>query len=643
MCGIAGFLGSPASSAPHETLTAMTDTIAHRGPDASGAWCDVEQSIGLGHRRLSVIDLSPSGAQPMASNSGRYLIAFNGEAYNFSAIRAELAESGYHFRGSSDTEVFLAAFERWGIRSSIPRFSGMFAIAVWDRESHELWLIRDRLGEKPLYYGLVASAWVFGSELKCLKAFPGWRATVNIRAVTQFLRHGYIQSPDSIYTGVAKVRPGTMVRLRMGSPPEEFQYWSAETAAREGMAAPITGGAEEIDSALEATLMEVVRDEMVADVPLGAFLSGGVDSSLIVALMQEQTTRRVRTFTIGFADARYDEAKFASTVAKHLDTDHTELTVSGSDALNLVDRLTDVYDEPLADSSQLPTLLVSQLTRRHVTVALSGDGGDEIFGGYSWHRRRGMLERVAQAMPHMLRTPVGLALGAAGNPGNDTMMAVVAKLSRNNSSRTALSLSRLSGMLLGHGEQDLFSAAQALDPNAVRLLNPALQRDAGTGALRGPWLGDDAALESRMLLDAVTYLPDDLLVKVDRASMAFALETRAPLLDHRVFELAWRIPHSEKVSLTEGKRPLRRLLYKRVPQHLIDRPKRGFSIPLADWLRGPLHAWVADHLTQQALRDTGILNEERVRHLWAQHQSGVADHADVLWAITSLQCFLRSA
>lgn len=640
MCGIAGFLGATGATTPDAAVKAMTDVIAHRGPDADGAWLDAEAGVALGHRRLSIIDLSPLGAQPMHAASGRYVVAFNGEAYNYAPIRDELGRSGYPFRGHSDTEVLLAAFDRWGVEASIPRFAGMFAIAVWDRQERTLWLVRDRLGEKPLFYGRVGNAWAFGSELKCLRALPGWQHRVNIQAVTQFLRHGYVQAPATIYEGIAKVRPGTMVALRAGQPPREVTYWSAEAAARAGIADPIRGSEDEVTAALEATLLPVVKDEMVADVPLGAFLSGGVDSSLIVALMQEQAARPVRTFTIGFDDPRFNEAGFARQVAAHLGTDHTELMVHGDDALDLVGTLHETYDEPMADSSQLPTMLVSRLTRQHVTVALSGDGGDELFGGYSWHRGRGLFEKVAGSTPSLLRQPIGRVLGSIGNPPPDFVVQAMSGGRGATSSRPAHAISRLGEMLLSDGEQASFSAALALGVNPARLLRRELRASAGTGALAGPWIGDDRALESRMLLDATTYLPDDLLVKVDRAAMAYSLETRAPLLDHRVFELAWRIPYAMKVIDGTGKQPLRRMLYKRVPRALIDRPKTGFSVPLAQWLRGPLRPWAESLLSAPAVETGGVLDAARVAKIWSQHQRGVANHADILWVLTSLQAFL---
>ncbi len=642
MCGIAGFFGTPTSGSPESSVKAMTDAIAHRGPDADGAWCDHDARIALGHRRLSIIDLSPLGAQPMSSASGRYVTVFNGEAYNYAPIRDELAGRGYQFKGHSDTEVLLAAFDRWGIEATIPKFAGMFALAIWDREDRSLWLVRDRLGEKPLFFGQVRGTWLFGSELKALRAFAGWQAEIDIAAVTQFLRHGYIQAPRSIYRGINKVRPGTMIQLRAEQPPREVVYWSAEAAARVGIANPIDGSADDIATALDATLRPIVRDEMVADVPLGAFLSGGIDSSLIVSLMQAQASRPVRTFTIGFDDPKFNEAGFAKQVAEHLGTDHTELMVQGDDALEFVTRLPELYDEPMADSSQLPTLLVSRMTRQHVTVALSGDGGDELFGGYSWHRGRGTSDRLARGTPAVVRSMVGSLLRSIPDPPPDFLARAITNGDRSIGDRPANALTRLGAMLQSPGEQATYLSALAQSVTPADLLRAEHRAEGGLGKLQGPWLGDERPFESRMLFDAISYMPDDILVKVDRAAMAFSLETRAPLLDHRVFEFAWRVKYADKVVDNVGKQPLRHLLYRYVPRELIDRPKRGFAVPLASWLRGPLRPWAEELLSPAALLATGVLDVTRVRRLWSQHQGGLANHGDRLWAVLSLQAFLRA-
>lgn len=642
MCGIAGFLGAPRSGDPAAVLGAMTACIAHRGPDADGHWLEPESAIGLGHRRLSILDLSPLGAQPMTSASGRFVMVFNGEIYNFAVLRDELATLGHTFRGHSDTEILLAAAEQWGVREAVTRSAGMFAIAIWDRRDRRLSLARDRLGEKPLYLGRIGDTWAFGSELKSLRAVPGFDATLDPAAIAQLLRHGYIQAPRTIHRAVRKVRPGTILELRAGHEPDEHVYWSAHEAARRGLADPFRGSMDDVVDALDAVLRPVVRDEMVSDVPLGAFLSGGIDSSLVVSLMQAQSTRPVKTYTIGMDDPRYDESPHATAVATHLGTDHTVLPVRGDDALEFVERLPDLYDEPMADSSQLPTLLVSRLTRRHVTVALSGDGGDELFGGYTHHRQLGTIAALRARIPAPLRAPLGAMLARVPDPAPDALVRMLSDGGTTIGARPANALTRLGDMLAAGDEQGVFRAAIAHSTRPSRLLRPELRAAAGDGAQQGPWLAGGSAFEARMLFDAIAYLPDDIMVKVDRAAMAFSLETRAPILDHRVFEFAWRVPYAQKVIDGTGKQPLRRLLHRYVPRELVERPKQGFSIPLPAWLRGPLRPWAEELLSAEALRTGGVFAEAPVRRLWTQHAQGVADHAERLWAILTLQASIRS-
>jgi asparagine synthase (glutamine-hydrolysing) len=642
MCGIAGFLGTPTSGSAEANVKAMTDAIAHRGPDADGAWCDDAAQIALGHRRLSIIDLSPSGAQPMTSATERYIIVFNGEAYNYAPIRAELLALGYPFRGHSDTEVLLASFDRWGIVASIPKFAGMFAMAVWDREERTLWLVRDRLGEKPLFFGQINGTWLFGSELKALRAFSGWRAAIDISAVTQFLRHGYIQAPASIYREVRKVLPGTAVEIKLGRAPKFHTYWSASQAAQLGRKTPLLGNMDDVVTQLDDTLRPILRDEMMADVPVGAFLSGGVDSSLLVALMQTQSSRPIRTFTIGFEDPRFNEAEFARDVAQHLGTDHTELIARGEDALQLVSTLPQVYDEPMADPSQLPTLLVSQLTRRDVTVAISGDGGDELFGGYSWYTGKDTAATGGRPGPAMVRKLVGTLLRQIPDPPPNFIARALSGGDVGDGHRPANALTRLGASLEASGRHQEYLSLLAHTVAPSDLLRAEFRAAAGDGTLQGTWLGDDSTAESRMLFDATSYMADDILAKVDRAAMAYSLETRAPLLDHRVFEFAWRVPHALRIIDGVGKQPLRHLLYRHVPRRLIERPKRGFAIPVAAWLRGPLKPWAEDLLSASSIAASGVLDTRRVRRMWQQHQEGLADHGTRLWAVLALLAFLRA-
>jgi asparagine synthase (glutamine-hydrolysing) len=641
MCGLTGFLGAAAAADFDAVVTGMCDRLKHRGPDAGGTWVDQDAGIALGHRRLSILDLSPEGAQPMHAASGRFVVAFNGEAYNFAPIRAELEARGHRFRGHSDTEVLLAAFDAWGVMASIPRFAGMFALAIWDRSERVLHLVRDRLGEKPLYFGRVGSSWVFGSELKALAAFPGWQGRIDPRAVAQLLRFGYIQAPITIYDQVFKVRPGTLVTIRVGGEPVETEYWAALSAAQRGLADPFQGTDHEIANALDDVLTPIVRDEMVADVPLGAFLSGGVDSSLIVALMQKQSSRPVRTYTIGFDDPRFNEADFARAVAKHLGTEHTELHVSGDDALKFIDRLPEVYDEPMADSSQMPTMLVSELTRRHVTVALSGDGGDELFGGYTHYRSRGTVQRMRERIPAPLRSPVSALLGLVPDPPPAAIARLLTSGDLEVGDRPPNTLTRMAHAIGASDERALHGVMVSQTPRPDSSMRRSARGRAGTGEFGGAWLHGAHPIESRMLFDATAYMADDILVKVDRAAMAFSLETRAPILDHRVFEFAWRVPLGQKIRDGVGKLPLRELLYRHVPRELIDRPKRGFAVPLARWLRGPLREWAHGLLDEATGPGAEWLDRESVMTMWNQHIAGTANYADRLWTVLSLAAFLR--
>lgn len=640
MCGIAGFLGLPASGSMLEAARAMSGAIAHRGPDADGHWVDETAGVALAHRRLSIIDLSTAGAQPMVSGSGRYVIVFNGEIYNFRALRDELAAGGSSFRGHSDTEVLLAAIERWGPLGAAPRIAGMFAFALWDREDHTLTLVRDRLGEKPLYYGRSTGAWLFGSEMTALRAWPGVDRTVSRGAVAELVAYGYIRAPRTILEQFRKVRPGTAVVLKHGADPQEQVYWDPRAVAHEGVRDPLTGDDDAMADALLAVLSPVVGDEMVSDVPLGAFLSGGIDSSLIVALMQERSARPIRTFTIGFDDPRFDETRFAAAVATHLGTDHTELTVSGEDALELVPNLAQYYDEPLADASQLPTLLVSRLTRRHVTVALSGDGGDELFGGYAHHHSTGLIGRIRGVIPPPFRRVVGDGLSLLEDTSAARLFAALSRLRGTPDHWPANTLGRLSAALHAEAEGTAFAAALALNASPGRYVTVLPERWRYEEDVSRPWSQLLDASENRMLIDATSYLADDILVKVDRAAMAFSLETRAPILDHRVFTLAWRMPLERKLRDGRGKLPLRTLLSRYVPRELFERPKQGFRVPLGAWLRGPLRPWAEAQLDEDRLRRQALLVPAAARRLWAGHLRGDADLSAQLWPLLVLTDFV---
>lgn len=613
----------------------MTTTIRHRGPDAEGHWASAEAAIVLGHRRLSIIDLSETGAQPMQSSSGRYVLVFNGEIYNFRQLRAELEPLGASFRGSSDTEVLLAGFEAWGIGPCIQRAAGMFALAVWDTESRHLTVARDRLGEKPLYVGWGAEGIVFGSELKALRAGPPRRWTVSQQAVAAFLRHGYVPGPLSIWEGVAKVRPGEMLVFGGATEqPAAHRYWDAGVELPSAARHPFSGSEVEAVHALDLLLRRVVREEMISDVPLGAFLSGGVDSSLITALMQAESARPVRTFTIGFGDVRYNEAPFARAIAEHLGTDHTEVILSPEDALPFVERLPDIYCEPFADSSQLPTLLVSHVTRQHVTVALSGDGGDELFSGYTQYRPgRDTMGRAAARLPSVLRPVLHAGLNAIPT---SVRRGVLGLLKPSGAEEPIERLdARLLATLAARSEQERYVNALAIWPDPTLILH---DKQARLPAIEACWLDGVSFAERRMMHDTLTYLPDDICVKVDRAAMDASLEVRAPLLHHEVAEFAWSLPLHHKRVGDEGKRVLKALLAQYVPKSLTERPKRGFAVPLAEWLRGPLRPWAETLISADR---AWPISRSRARQLLSEHVKRDADHARQLWPVLTLLQWLE--
>lgn len=647
MCGFVGYLGSGARNEDRGLLTRMTSTIAHRGPDAAGYWCDPEQSIWMGHRRLSIVDLSAAGAQPMHSPSGRYVLIFNGEIYNHLELRKELTASGLAgaWRGHSDTETLLGAFEAWGIQRTLQRAVGMFSCAAWDRHSSTLTLARDRLGEKPLYYGWqgrgAQAVFLFGSELKALKGHPEFEDRIDRNALCLQLRHSYIPAPYSIYSGIAKLPPGQLLTVSLAQrTPCISSYWDANKVAASAVANPFDRSPKAAVDELEVLLKNSIGQQMVADVPLGAFLSGGVDSSLIVALMQVQSVRPVKTFTIGFVEDGYNEARHALQVARHLKTDHTELYVTGADALAVVPALPVLFDEPFSDSSQIPTFLLSRLARQHVTVSLSGDGGDELFCGYGRYQSANALWRRLSACPPFLQKLAGHILGAT--PGllwdslenafrptawHGTSTSLGHKIGK---ARSALNAGSLYGMyreLLTHWN----------DPASIVLSG----HEPDTLFMRGVDIGNLDTTQKLMLLDLLTYLPDDVLVKVDRAAMGASLETRAPFLDHRVVEFAWRLPQSMKIANGDTKWALRQVLYRHVPPALIERPKMGFGVPVGAWLRGPLRAWAEALLDRSRLQKEGYLSPEPVRQKWEEHLSGKRNWQYHLWDVLMFQSWLE--
>jgi asparagine synthase (glutamine-hydrolysing) len=643
MCGIAGFVGKTVDVGQPEALArAMAGTLTHRGPDDGGVWTDAAAGVALAHRRLSVLDLSPEGRQPMTSADGRYVIVYNGEIYNHTEMRAAVGD--HLWRGHSDTEVLVETIARWGIERTLKYATGMFALAVWDRQTQTLILARDRLGEKPLYYGHQAGVFLFGSELKALRAYPGFRADVDRQALTLFLRHNAIPAPYSIYQGIRKLPPGTYLSLtRDGRETAPISYWSAHEVAEHGVRNSFGGTEQEAIEELDRLLRQAVAGQMMADVPLGAFLSGGIDSSTVVALMQAQSKRPVKTFTVGFWEKGYDEAQHAQAVAKHLGTDHTELRVTPAEALAVIPRLPQLYDEPFADSSQIPTFLISQLARRQVTVSLSGDGGDEVFGGYNRYVWAPKLWRTLRLLPRPLRTAMsGMATAVSPNAWDSFFSSATRVLPRAwRYSEAGDKLHKLAEVLDVSGPDEIYWRLISLWKRPSELVRGG-DEPSMVQHTRGEW-GALTDFEHRMMyLDLVTYLPDDILVKVDRAAMGVCLETRVPFLDHRVVEFAWKLPLTMKIRNGTSKWILRQVLNKYVPQTLTDRPKMGFGIPISSWLRGPLRDWAENLLDPSRLRDQGYFNPVPIRDKWQEHLSGKRNWQYQLWSVLMFQTWAEA-
>ena len=659
MCGLTGFWqpSNFSASAAQAAVVKMAEQIVNRGPDDTGVYVDESVGITLAHRRLSIVDLSPAGHQPMLSNSGRFILAFNGEIYNHFDLRAELEVGSsvqVAWRGHSDTETLLAGFVRWGVAETLKRTVGMFAIAVWDRTERRLFLARDRFGEKPLYYGWSRGAFVFGSELKALRCYPGFDNPIDRDVVALYLQHCYVPAPYAIYRDIYKLEPGCLLSLSLSdtnSPPAQAlfapvrhgglvieRYWSLSDVVQHGLSNPFTDEREAVDE-LELTLSNAVRQQSIADVPLGAFLSGGVDSSTIVALMQQQSSRPIRTFTIGFDDPAFNEAHHAKAVARHLGTDHTELYVTPQQAQDVIPLLPHLYCEPFADSSQIPTYLVSKIARQHVTVALSGDAGDELFCGYNrylWARR--IWNRLSW-MPLSARQHLGKLIQRVPESAWDTL---------GNSVPSRMRIQRLGGKVNKLGQRmrtvrnvdELYRSLVTewpLDSGIVRGARSLFTHLDDSRMLQG--VSDS---EHRMMVwDAVSYLPDDILQKVDRAAMGVSLETRVPFLDHRVAELAWRMPLNMKLRDGQGKWALRQVLYRHVPRELIERPKTGFGIPVNQWLRGPLRAWAEELLDPKRLAQGGLLEAAPIQACWKEHLAGTHDWTSRLWAVLMLQAWIE--
>jgi asparagine synthase (glutamine-hydrolysing) len=646
VCGIAGFLCLDGGGYDDYLARArdMAGALDHRGPDDAGVWVDQRAGVALGHRRLAILDLSANGHQPMVSSSGRYVVTYNGELYNFRALRSDLDGSiRVEWRGHSDTEVLLAALDRWGLEATLPRLNGMFAFALWDRATRRLHLVRDRMGEKPLYFGWFGRTLLFGSELKALKNHPAFTARIDRHALALYLRHNCVPAPYSIYEGVWKLPPAVVTTIRADREPERpprFEpYWSLHNVA-EGAHTRSQDLPSLVDQ-FEEILEDAVLLRLESDVPLGAFLSGGIDSSAVVALMQRQSSLPVRTFTIGFDDPAYDESNAAAAVARHLGTEHLELRLTPKETLDVVPRLSGIWDEPFADSSQIPTVLISELTRQHVSVSLSGDGGDELFGGYNryvwcpsiWHRVR--------TLPLSLRRTAAAAARKVPQRTWDSIFDLIRPIlpDRFDVRVPGLKLHKLAEVLPAADIMGMYRTLTShwADPSLV-----ALGGHEPLTSLTDPgaWPQLENPVSLMMYLDAVTYLPDDILVKVDRASMSVGLEARVPFLDHRVVEFAWSIPLQYKLHAGQGKWIVRQVLARHVPAALTERPKMGFGLPLGDWLRGPLREWGEELLGEERLRREGYFDPAPIRRLWVEHVSGRGEWPFHLWDVLMFQAWL---
>lgn len=638
----------------------MTQTLFHRGPDDAGIWVEEDGQMAMGFRRLSILDLSPAGHQPMASRTGRYVMVFNGEIYNHGELREELGREGQkaedggrrtegaEWRGHSDTEVLLAGFETWGLRKTLEKSVGMFALAVWDRKDRVLTLGRDRLGEKPLYYGWQAAggdkSFLFASDLSALRQHPSFEGQIDRDALRLYLRYANVPAPHSIFRGIAKLEPGCLLSVSPGRREAKIEkYWSVREVVDAGLDHPwkesLSGAANE----LKRLLRRSIRGQMVADVPLGAFLSGGTDSSTIVAMMQEQSAKPVRTFTVGFREAAYNEAEDARKVASHLGTEHTEITVSPQDSLAVIPRLPEIYSEPFADSSQIPTFLISQLARQHVTAALSGDGGDEMFGGYNRYRLAHLAWQSMRWIPRPLRAGLSHGLRSITPAAWDGLLKPLGKVmpGRMWFSRWGEKIHKGADVLDSPGFGELYHGLVSHWKSPCSLV-PGQNGEAGPFLKKFGEIGRGLPVERMMATDSLTYLPDDILTKVDRASMAVSLEVRAPFLDHRVVEFAWRLPLAWKMRAGAGKIILRKILEEYVPPQLTDRPKMGFGVPIDGWLRGPLRDWAEELLAPNRLAEDELFRPRPILEAWRDHLAGHRNLGHALWAVLMFQAWRQA-
>ena len=646
MCGIVGWLDFTKATSLEQlesTVSSMADMLAHRGPDDSGFWADEKNGVAFGHRRLAILDLSSHGHQPMISADGRYVLVFNGEIYNCMELRAQLKKMGHRFRGHSDTEVMLTGFVQWGVNESVSRFNGMFAFALWDSQDQALYLGRDRLGEKPLYYGWAGRNFLFASELKAVKAHPDFCGRVDRDSLTLFFRYNYIPSPYSIYKGINKLPPASLLKVRSESDiAEPVSYWSLKQVAGATCNGFHDKSEMEVLAGFENLLHDSIKLRMLSDVPLGAFLSGGIDSATIVAIMQVINNIPVRTFTIGFEEKIYNEAEEAKAVARHLGTDHTEMYVTSKDAFSVIPRLPTLYDEPFADSSQIPTCLVSIMARQHVTVCLSGDGGDELFGGYNHYLLGDRIWRKIRWMPPACRHAAAYFLTLISPRRLNRMFRLPGSIVGSSGLRNTLAgdmLHKLAEVISADSRGDLYR-------NMIsQWKNPNLLVSGGSEPPDNPASSKKQAelqdfIQYMMYQDMVTYLPDDIMAKVDRASMGVSLEVRAPFLDHRIAEFAWKVPQNMKIGKGRGKLLIKKLADKYIPQELLKKPKTGFSIPIDYWLRGPLKEWAEELLDARRIKDAAYLNPEPIRKKWDEHLSQERNWQNYLWSVLMFQAWL---
>lgn len=647
MCGIAGILRRKTSDRGDlaDCIARMTAALPHRGPDATNFWVDEAAGIAFGHRRLSVLDLSPAGAQPMRSDCGRLTVTFNGEIYNHLDVRAELEAAGAapNWKGHSDTETLLYAVRLWGIEKALQRFNGMFAVAVWDARDQTLTLGRDRFGEKPLFYGWIGGDLVFASELKAFAGHPAWAGSVDRGALTAFMRYAYVPAPSTIWKGIRKLNPGSMTVFPKNTEPSDLpeprMYWSMRQCMLTGQGDRVADPREATDR-LETLLSQAVGRQLLSDVPVGALLSGGIDSSTIVALMQQHSSRPVKTFSVGFEETAFDEAGHAALVARHLQTDHTELNVTASDARAVIPRLAQIYDEPFADSSQIPTHLVSALARRSVTVALTGDAGDELFGGYNRHVWGRRLQAGFSALPVWLRRALQISIGTvAPEPANSIgrMFGTILPAG-NRMARAGDLLAKIGRIAVAQTPEEMYRMLSSLDDDPAKVIRGGIEPRS--------WFSEQSeaeqptdGLDRITLADVLSYLTDDILQKVDRAAMSVSLETRVPFLDREVAEFSCRVPPDMKVRDGQGKWLLRQVLDRHVPRSLVDRPKSGFSIPLNEWLRGPLQPWASDLLSPSRLEQQGWFDAGRVSQIWNEHRQGRRNHGSWLWNVLMVQAW----